>query len=181
MIDWLKRRVANLLIGAIVDRDQPGATYRVQLAGRADEIKGGIEVLMPYGLAFRLLPAGGDDGPETVALAIEPDWRVALPPDDRRHRPADLQPGEVMLFDDQGQRVYLTRDGIDVVTPKRYRVFCEDYEIHASRSYLLNVGGYAEKLTHVSEGQLLSEIWHSPAQVTAADDAGYKYPTPAPG
>lgn len=37
---------------------------------------------------------------------------VALAVDDRRYRIASLQPGEVTLYDDQGQRVHLTRDGI---------------------------------------------------------------------
>nr|DAZ55836.1 MAG TPA: baseplate protein [Caudoviricetes sp.] len=36
---------------------------------------------------------------------------------DRRYR-LQVQEGEVAIFDDQGQRVYLKRDGINVVTPK---------------------------------------------------------------
>ncbi len=37
---------------------------------------------------------------------------VALAVDDRRYRIGSLQPGEVTLYDDQGQRVHLTRAGI---------------------------------------------------------------------
>lgn len=36
---------------------------------------------------------------------------------DRRYR-LQVQEGEVAIFDDQGQRVYLKRDGIDVTTQK---------------------------------------------------------------
>jgi len=111
------RRVANLLIRAVAVRDDDGpAMQLVQVRGRTGEVKDALEHWQPYGFTFRVLPPSANGfGPETVVLAIEPDLRIALPAADRRHRPAGLlQPGEVLVYDDQGQVVHLKRNGIVV-------------------------------------------------------------------
>jgi len=118
-IDWLHARVGNMIVRAVVAADDDAPKMQLlKVLGRRGEIKAGLEHLQPYGFAFRVLPPDADGrGAETVALALEPDLRMCLPAADRRHRPAGLLPGEVMLHDDQGQRVHLTRAGLVLSTP----------------------------------------------------------------
>lgn len=56
----------------------------------------------PHGGAEAIVAAVGGARAHLVALAV----------DDRRYRINSLKPGEVTLYDDLGQRVHLTRDGI---------------------------------------------------------------------
>lgn len=118
----------------------------------------------PAGLPnITLFPAGDRSG-GLVIMVVDNQYRI------------ELEEGDVALYDHRGQSVHLTKDGIDLTTAKRIRLRCQDYELHASRSVLTSVGGYADKLTHVSEGQLVSETWHEPAVVTALPDKHYKLP-----
>ena len=113
-LEWLTRRVNNMLIAAVLCADRiGGGAHRGQFSCRAEELKSGIRILTPYGFAVRLLPAGGEGGPETVILAVEPDLRYALPPTDPRYAPDDLAAGEVALYTDEdktgGCRIHLKR------------------------------------------------------------------------
>ncbi len=73
--------------------DQPAWAERFQSYGLSTHPLGGAEAVVA---------AVGGARAHLVAIAV----------DDRRYRISSLKPGEVTLYDDQGQRVHLTREGI---------------------------------------------------------------------
>ncbi|MBL5911217.1 phage baseplate assembly protein V [Enterobacter asburiae] len=77
----------------------------------AGEQKEDVEHLEPYGFT-----SAAQDGAEAVALFPSGDRShgVVLVVADRRYRLKGLARGEVAVYDDQGQSVTLTRDGIVV-------------------------------------------------------------------
>jgi len=86
-----------------------GGLQRVSATLTAEETRGGVEHLQPYGLASRaragaealIVCVGGDRGHPVCVVA-----------DDPRGRPADLAEGEVCVYGPrQGQRLWLRADG----------------------------------------------------------------------
>ncbi|WP_096314348.1 phage baseplate assembly protein domain-containing protein, partial [Escherichia coli] len=77
----------------------------------AGEPKAGVEHLEPYGFTAR-----ANSGAEAVVLFPDGDrsHAVVVTVSDRRYRLKGLQTGEVAVYDDQGQSVTLTREGIVV-------------------------------------------------------------------
>ncbi len=77
----------------------------------AGEQKGGVEHLEPYGFTAR-----AHGGAEAIVLFPDGDrsHAVTMVVSDRRYRLTGLQSGEVALYDDLGQSVTLTRQGIVV-------------------------------------------------------------------
>ncbi|MDO5531429.1 phage baseplate assembly protein V [Sutterella sp.] len=83
-----------------------------------DEVRDHLEHIEPYGWTAE----PKDDGkPEAFVIFPAGDrshgWVFSVV--DRRYRPKGLEPGEVEIYDDQGQYIKLARDGIEVVTPKK--------------------------------------------------------------
>lgn len=78
------------------------------------EILEGIEHFEPYGFGSRAFA-----GSEVLSVFFNGDRShgVVLVTADRRYR-LKLEEGEVAVFDDQGQKVHLKRDGILISTPK---------------------------------------------------------------
>lgn len=70
-----------------------------------------IEHFEPYG--FTSEP---HEGAEVLAVSLGGDREhtIAAIVTDRRYRPTDLKSGEIVIFDDLGRQVYLSRDGIRV-------------------------------------------------------------------
>lgn len=106
-------RIAGMISRATVKATKEAAARVVQYLGR-----GGVddaEHLEPYGLTSRPKP-----GAEAVVVHVGADASapVVIVVADRRYRLTSLQPGEVALHDDQGQRVTLYRDRIEVEAPK---------------------------------------------------------------
>lgn len=120
----------------------------------------------PPGLPCVGVLAAGDRSAGVVVLIVDP------------HRPAH-EPMDSVIYDWHGNKVHLSAAGIDLDAPgKRIRLTCQDYELNATRSVLTSVGGYADKLTHVSEGNLVRDLWHDPAVVV---DQIHSYPLPQGG
>jgi phage baseplate assembly protein V len=71
------------------------------------ELRDGVERMQDYG--FTSHPLGGDV--VLVCTGGSREQAIAIVVDDRRYRIA-LEPGEVALYDDQGQSVRLMRDGV---------------------------------------------------------------------
>lgn len=78
------------------------------------EILEGLEHFEPYGFGSRAVK-----GSEVLSVFFNGDRShgVVLVTADRRYR-LRLEEGEVAVFDDQGQKIHLKRDGILVSTPK---------------------------------------------------------------
>lgn len=81
----------------------------------AGETRDGLEHFEPYGYTSEPLK---DGQPEALALFFDGDRShgVVVCVADRRYR-LKIEPGEVAIYDDVGQKVHLKRDGIEVVTP----------------------------------------------------------------
>ena len=81
----------------------------------AGETRDGLEHFEPYGLTSEPLK---DGMPEALALFFDGDRShgVVVCVADRRYR-LKVEPGEVAIYDDIGQKVHLTRSGIEVFTP----------------------------------------------------------------
>lgn len=78
------------------------------------EILEGLEHFEPYGFGSRAFK-----GSEVLSVFFNGDRShgIVLVTADRRYR-LKLEEGEVAVFDDQGQKIHLKRDGILVSTPK---------------------------------------------------------------
>ncbi len=101
------------LIGRAVVKSISAATkcQTVDVSLIAGEPKAGVEHLEPYGFTSR-----ANSGAEAVVLFPDGDrsHAVVVTVSDRRYRLKGLQTGEVAVYDDQGQSVTLTREGIVV-------------------------------------------------------------------
>ncbi|MBX9635335.1 MAG: phage baseplate assembly protein [Magnetospirillum sp.] len=124
----------------------------------------GHAALPPAGCAPFAAFRGGDRGAGVV-----------ISMGDVVHRPA-MEAGDAVTYDNRGQRLQFHQGGADLVVVGKFRIFADNIEHHAAKSILTSVGGYATKLTHVSEGQLVSEIWNEPAIVTPQPDHHYPLP-----
>ena len=80
------------------------------------ELLTGVERFQNYGHTSVPLPPDpdGKKAAETLAVFLNGNRShpIVIAVDDRRHRPKKLKPGESALYDDQGQQVYVSRDGI---------------------------------------------------------------------
>lgn len=83
----------------------------------AGEMRDEVEHAEPYGFTSEPLT---DGLPEAFALFFDGDRShgIVFCVADRRYRLKSLNPGEVAIYDDLGQKIHLTRTGIEVVTPK---------------------------------------------------------------
>lgn len=107
-----QRQLLSLICRAVVRSVKPGSKCQaVDVELLAGEQKGGIEHLEPYGFTSHAKP-----GAESLILSPDADrsHAVAVVVSDRRYRIKSLKPGEVAVYDDQGQSVTLTRTGIVV-------------------------------------------------------------------
>lgn len=92
-----------------------GVIKRFSAYGRPDALDGREEIdnreyFQHYGYTSR--PKAGAE----IIIIREGGHFIAVASDDRRYRIA-LEEGEVSLYDDLGQKVHLTRDGIKVESP----------------------------------------------------------------
>lgn len=83
------------------------------------EKKTGLERFQNYGFSSVPLKETGGTSHEAAEAIVafiggNRSHGVIIAVDDRRHRPKGLKEGESVLYDDQGQKIYLTRDGIVV-------------------------------------------------------------------
>ncbi|MDU3925748.1 MAG: phage baseplate assembly protein V [Enterobacter asburiae] len=109
-IQSLQRQVLSLIGRAVVKSINAASkcqTVDVELL--AGQGKAGIEHLEPYGFTSR-----AKSGAEAVVLFPDGDrsHAVVVSISDRRYRIKGLKTGEVAFYDDQGQTVTLTRNGI---------------------------------------------------------------------
>lgn len=99
-----------------VSADDSKMMQEAQVQVFHDEVHDGIERWQAYGHSAVPLPPDPNSPKSAEAIVAylggSRSHPVVLGVDDRRHRPKNGKPGEVLLYDDQGQQVYLTRNGI---------------------------------------------------------------------
>ncbi|SFG29458.1 phage baseplate assembly protein V [Duganella sp. CF458] len=85
------------------------AVQLVQTQLLAEEVHDDVERIQEYG--FTSVPKPGAEG-VVVFVGGNRDHGLVIAVEDRRFRLRALESGEVALYDDQGQKVHLTRSGI---------------------------------------------------------------------
>lgn len=100
--------------GVVESVDDSPMMRTVQAEFLPGDIREGLEHFEPYGFTSRV-----KKGAEAIGAFFNGDRShgVVLVTADRRFR-LHVEEGEVAVFDDQGQKVVLARDGIVVETPK---------------------------------------------------------------
>lgn len=97
---------------------------QVQVELLKDELRDGVEHMQNYG--FTSHPLGGD-----VAVAFlggNREQGIVLVVDDRRYR-LSLQPGEVAIYDDQGNKIELLRDMLKVTAVAKVLIEAPEVQI----------------------------------------------------
>ncbi|MGT2507916.1 phage baseplate assembly protein V [Cupriavidus basilensis] len=110
MLAPIKTRT-SLMIGrcvlmAVADA---GKLQRAQVRILADDDHDDVERMQQYG--YTSVPLPGAEG-VVVAVGGNSDHGILIAVEDRRYRLVGLVGGEVAVYDDQGQKVHLTRTGI---------------------------------------------------------------------
>lgn len=110
MLAPLERALANMVIrGMVSGVDDSAQVQTLQISRRAASGKAFIEHMQGYGVSVH--PKRGAEH-VSLFLAGNTSHGVSLVVADRRYRLRGMAEGEVALHDDQGQKVYLTRNGI---------------------------------------------------------------------
>lgn len=118
-LEQVHRRIAMAVARAVVRLvDDSEARQRLQVEILAGELRDGVERAQNYG--FTSHPHPGCDAIIVCGGGVR-EQAVAVVVDDRRYR-LQLQPGEVALYDDLGNRVTLLRDKVHLVAVQEAHV-----------------------------------------------------------
>ncbi len=103
--------------GTVTAADGSKKMRELQAQFLADEVRDELEHAEPYGFTSEPHADGREDA---FALFFDGDRShgIVFCVADRRYRIKPLKPGEVAVYDDLGQKVYLTRTGILIETPE---------------------------------------------------------------
>ncbi|MGZ8370040.1 MAG: phage baseplate assembly protein V [Caulobacteraceae bacterium] len=124
------------MVGRAVIRvpDDSGEVRLLQADLLADETIDAVEHMQSYG--FSSMAKAGSDG-VFLSVAGRRAGGVVICVVDRESRFTGLQPGEAVLYDDQGQVVHLKRDGIWVESTKPVTVKGQDVTVEATGTLTL--------------------------------------------
>ncbi len=129
LLEPVRRQVRNTIARAVVSLvDDSSALQRVQVqlmalpqpdGSAGAESAAASEVFQHYGFT-----SVAHDGAEAVQVAVGGvrAHGLVIAIDDRRYRLTGLAEGEVALYDDLGQVVHLTRNGIVIAAPLGWTV-----------------------------------------------------------
>lgn len=97
-----------------VDASQKMQTLDISLEDGHKPTK--VEHWERYGITYR-----PHEGAEVLALAVggNRDHMVVIDAADRRYRPKDLKPGELMIHDHQGQSILIGKDSVTITSGKK--------------------------------------------------------------
>ena len=110
LIAPIHRRVMLMVSRCVVDLVNDSLEMQgLQIAVLSGEVRDNVERFQEYGLTS--VPFQGAEG-VMVSVGGNHDHGIVIAVDDRRYRLKGLADGEVALYDDQGQKVHLTRGGI---------------------------------------------------------------------
>lgn len=115
--DAARRAFIGISRGTLVKADDSKKWQEVTLRAEFDQKYSNVEVAHHYGFtSVGLAPADDKTSDAAEIVILFPDGNrshpIAIVVGDRRYRLKGLKDGEVALYDDQGQKVHLTRDGI---------------------------------------------------------------------
>ncbi len=123
--------VRALALRALVHRvDDGGQAQRLDVETHEGVVRAGVEVLQPFGVYSVPAPGG-----LTVVLAMggDPSDLVALPVASAAARFGNLQPGEVAVCDDAGNRVHIKAGGlIEIVAAAQVRIVAPETRVEGN-------------------------------------------------
>lgn len=107
------RALARVTLAKIDDAKK---VQEVDINIMQDEVKEGVERFQNYGFSSVPMKPQGKKFTEAIVafLGGNRSHGVVIATDDRRFRPKNLKEGESVQYDDQGQQIHLSRDGIRV-------------------------------------------------------------------
>lgn len=143
MIEQFKHRIAGMIGRCILSAIDDGRKIQsVQAEALEGEIYDNVERFQNYG--FTSHPHAGCEGLMIYVGGLR-SHGICIAADDRRYRKTDLQAGEVALYDDLGQAVYLTRDGILIYSDLKVTIAAPSVDVTADdvtiNSDNINLGG----------------------------------------
>lgn len=137
LLEPIRRRLALLVTRAVVRLVDDGLKMQeLQVTGHAGETLDGVERFQDYGFTSRPHP-----GAEALLLAIggHRAHAAAVAVDDRRYRPRDLQPGESMMYTDEGDLIRMRRGRIiEVIAGAKLDVTAPEAVVKASTKVTLD-------------------------------------------
>ena len=160
----LKQRLDNMILRGVVKAVNSAAKMQsVQIVVLKDDPADSVEQPEMYGFTAHPKP-----GAEAFVVHVGGfrEHGLVLAVADRRYRLTGLAEGEVALYDDLGQKVHLTREGIVVSSPLKVRCEAQDLEFAASRSLKWDVDGFGRKITSLGAGAYEDKTWQEGADVT---------------
>lgn len=129
VFDRFKQRMRGMIGRCVLEavNDAP-KLQAVQVSVLDEELHDELERFQNYGFTSHPLP-----GAEGVVLFVGGvhSHGVVISMDDRRYRLKEIEPGEVALYDDQGQIVHIKRDGIYIETDQKVIVNADSVEVTA--------------------------------------------------
>ena len=115
LVDPVKTRIRLMVSRAVVRVvNDAGKLQLLQVSALKGETLDGLEVFGSWGLASR--PHAGAEAIIASVGGVR-SHAVVIGVEDKRYRLKPLKSGEVALYDDQGQIVILTREGIVIKSP----------------------------------------------------------------
>lgn len=133
VLSRLGRRVQMMVARAVIQRvDDDKGIQSHQLSALAGELVEDAERMQDYG--FTSVPFPGAEAVVVFPGGLRSHGLVVAV-GDRRYRPTGLQAGEVAMYDDQGQAVILTRDGVRLVSPLKVEIESPEVTVTASTRF----------------------------------------------
>lgn len=118
-LDAARRAFLGVVRGVLMKADDSKLMQAVDVRHLHNERNPTVERFQNYGFSSVPLPPDQDGRKAAESLTVFANGNrshpIVIAIDDRRHRPKNLKEGESLLYDDQGQQVYLTRNGIKFV------------------------------------------------------------------
>jgi phage gp45-like len=125
-------RMHNAMKGVTVeDTDEDHLFREATLSLYTEEKQKEIEHIEPYGFSSRVKKPDGDANNKKKAEGVmiftggNRSHGVLIVAGDRRYRLRSLKEGELALYDDQGQQVHFSRDGIVTSAPKGKKIVAQ--------------------------------------------------------
>jgi len=140
-----------------------GMIQRISATCRVDETLSNREFIQDYGFTSRPKP-----GAEVIFIR-EGNHFIAIASDDRRYRIA-LEEGEIALYDDLGQIVHLTRDGIVASSPTKISATAPEITLTATSKVLL-VTPTLEVTGSITAGGNVSDVAGSMVEIRTTYNA----------
>lgn len=127
LLDAARRAYISISRGTLIKTDDKKKWPELTVRGEYGEKIDGVELVQPYGFSYHPHPPKDDKATETAEmLLIFPDGSrshpIAIGVGDRRHRHQVEKEGETLVYDDQGQQIYVARDRIIIHSSKEVHV-----------------------------------------------------------